>query len=382
MTYYIKNGEGFHPSKEGSLDIRNELPPGNYLVKMTPQKTLFFESTEDMPMMGKVYGDTTSKAKRIMSTFKTRTASTGVMLAGEKGCGKTMLAKMLTHECKAVGVPCIIVNAPWTGDIFNELIQGLQQPCMVLFDEFEKVYDEDQQEAILTLLDGVFPTKKLFVFTCNSKHKVDVNMQNRPGRIFYMIDYKGLDVDFIREYCEDNLKNKAEIPFICKASLLFESFNFDMLKALVEEMNRYDEPAAKSLEMLNAKPEFNARVEYGISITKDGLPLMGNMWPQEFNGNPSDMKKMQVDITVPKESLEVQEVITNMIKNGGVSERSLLSDENDNEEDGEHYRFVISAKDLISVEVDKGEFIFKADENTFIKLTKIVQAKVNPYSLL
>ena len=82
---------------------------------------------------------------------------------------------------------------------------------MVLFDEFEKVYDSDEQEEMLTLLDGVFPSKKLFVLTCNDKWRVNQHMRNRPGRIFYMLDFTGLDEDFVVEYCHDNLKNLANI---------------------------------------------------------------------------------------------------------------------------------------------------------------------------
>ncbi len=140
-----------------------------------------------------------------------------------------------------------------------------------MFDEFEKVYEQKQQEAILTLLDGVFPSKKLFILTCNDKWKVDSHMRNRPGRIFYMLDFKGLSVEFIKEYCQDNLiNNKSYIDQICNVSSLFGQFNFDMLKALVEEINRYDEPPAKALEILNIKPEFDQnKASYNVQLFID-----------------------------------------------------------------------------------------------------------------
>jgi hypothetical protein len=205
------------------------------------------------------------------------------MLNGEKGSGKTLLAKTLSIEAAKQGVPTIIINAAWTGDAFNKFMQDIEQPCIILFDEFEKVYDNNEQEAALTLLDGVFPSRKLFILTCNDKWRVNEHMRNRPGRIYYMIDFKGLDADFIREYCDERLDNKGYIDKIVEIASLFEQFNFDMLKALVEEMNRYNESPQDSLSMLNAKPEFNNNGEFECKVLVDGVEVDAR---KKWSGNP------------------------------------------------------------------------------------------------
>jgi hypothetical protein len=208
------------------------------------------------------------------------------MLTGEKGSGKSLLAKTISMEGNERGIPTIIINAPWHGDAFNSLIQSIEQPAVILFDEFEKVYDSEQQEKILTLLDGVFPTQKLFVFTCNDKWRVDQHMRNRPGRIFYMLDFSGLEPAFIEEYCNDNLNAKEYIPVIVKLSTLFAQFNFDMLKSLIEEMNRYDEAPTEALRMLNVRPEFdNGKVAWTMNLTDTSGAVMRCDRP-EFVGNP------------------------------------------------------------------------------------------------
>jgi hypothetical protein len=79
-------------------------------------------------------------------------------------------------------------------------------------------------------------------------------MINRPGRFFYSLDYKGLDNEFIIDYCKVNLINASNTESVCKAGALFSKFNFDMLQAIVEEMNRYNETAAEVIKFLNAKP--------------------------------------------------------------------------------------------------------------------------------
>jgi hypothetical protein len=288
MTYFLKSGTRFNVSTKAALDLHEQLPPGNYTVKFDKMANCFYlEQIEDFEIKGKVYGDTRRNAERILATFNDRTASTGVMLNGEKGSGKTLLAKMLAVNAAEEGVPTIVINAPWCGEEFNGFMQMIEQPTVILFDEFEKVYDNDDHEKMLTLLDGVYPSKKLFVLTCNDKWRVNSHMRNRPGRIFYMMDFKGLEQDFIIEYCEDNLKAKEHIQAICRIATLFDQFNFDMLKALVEEMNRYNETPQEAMKMLNARPEFSSEARYKITLQPKGLDIPDDkLESNEWQGNP------------------------------------------------------------------------------------------------
>lgn len=287
MSYFIRNGNIFRVASEESMDLNKVLPVGNYTVKFNQMAEQFFlEMVDSFEQVPRLYGDTTKNADRIINTFMDRPNSTGVMLNGEKGSGKTLLAKTLSIEAAKAGIPTIIINAPWTGDTFNKFMQDIEQPCVILFDEFEKVYDNEDQEKALTLLDGVFPSRKLFVITCNDKWRVNEHMRNRPGRIYYMLDFKGLDPAFIVEYCNDNLKNKQYIDKIVEISALFEQFNFDMLKALVEEMNRYDETPQESLKMLNAKPEFNNNGRFDVQLVINGEVVKDSNVRKEWHGNP------------------------------------------------------------------------------------------------
>jgi len=296
MTYYICNGNQFDVAKEKSIDIRDRLPVGNYIVKERPMDgPLFLEGVDDFVSISKLYGTTTKDADRILRTYQERGISTGVLLNGEKGSGKTLLAKTLSIEGAKLGIPTIIINAPWVGDKFNKFIQDIDQECIVMFDEFEKVYDSNNQEVILTLLDGVFPSKKLFILTCNDKWRIDSHMRNRPGRIFYMLDFFGLEDAFIREYCQDNLNDKQHIDKICQVAAMFAQFNFDMLKALVEEMNRYNETPREALRMLNAKPEFAGASKFKVEHRIAGKLLDdGHCDPNRWEGNPLSAERIHV----------------------------------------------------------------------------------------
>ena len=254
MTLYSKNVNSYIPTDENSFELLELLPVGNYIIKDNPLGPMYFEKVDGFEMPKKLYGDTAEKAERILNTFQTRKGTTGVLLSGEKGSGKTLLAKLLSINS---GMPVIMVNSPYRGDKFSKLLQDLTQPAVILFDEFEKVYNDSdgEQDALLSLLDGVFTTKKLFVFTCNEIYKINNCMKNRPGRIFYSLEFKGLTVKFIEDYCQDNLNNKEHIDSVANLSLMFREFNFDMLTALCEEMNRYNEDPHQALKMLNIKTE-------------------------------------------------------------------------------------------------------------------------------
>jgi hypothetical protein len=357
MSYFLKSGSSFKVATKESMDLHERLPGGNYTVKFDKMGGYFYlESIDSFEIRGKIYGDTKRVASRILNTFEDRTASTGVMLTGEKGSGKTLLAKMLSSMAREQDIPTIVINAPWCGDEFNAFLQMIEQPTVILFDEFEKVYDSDDQEKMLTLLDGVYPSKKLFVITCNDKWRVNQHMRNRPGRIFYMLDYKGLDQDFIVEYCEDNLKNKGHIQNVAKIAMMFDQFNFDMLKALVEEMNRYDETPQEAMKMLNAKPEFAGETKYKVILQPKGLDIAEeNVELNEWVGNPLS-NRINVDY---KDFLGTKD------------------DDGDEEWNWESCRFEQS--DLKQIDSANGKFIFINEFGDRITLSRVKEKTFHYY---
>lgn len=345
MAYFLKNGSSYRVATEESLDIHKQLPPGNFIVKQDQFGNLYLEHIDSFQPLSRYYGDTLRNTDRILRTFTDREASTGVMLTGEKGSGKTLLAKNLCIEGAKQGMPTIVINNSWHGDTFNKLIQDIDQPCIILFDEFEKVYDSQEQESILTLLDGVFPSKKLFVLTCNDKWRIDRHMRNRPGRIFYMLDFKGLTAEFITEYCNENLIEKKYIAQICKIAALFSEFNFDMLKALVEDMNRYNESPQEAMELLNAKPEYdgeNSNSKFKIDLVVDSKPVKeDNLYDKTWKVNPLSHRPIHIEYE--------------------------LDDDSDNDD---YHTASFEPTDLRNINGDTGEFTYINSRGDTLKLTR------------
>lgn len=268
MTYVIRMGSSYRMMSEQDIEVCEKLPAKNYTVKQNSMsKEYYLEPVDDFVMPKKLYGDTIKKAERILNTFNSRPLSTGVHLDGVKGSGKTLLAKTLSHLAQKDGVASIVINQPFCGDEFNSFVQSIDVPAILIFDEFEKVYDYQTQNKILTLFDGVYPTKKLFVLTTNDAHSVNSFLKNRPGRIYYSFKFDTLAQEFIEEYCNDNLIDKTQTQSILKYTSIFSFFNFDMLAAAVEEMNRYGEPLQEVLNYLNIVPENKASETYVIRFT-------------------------------------------------------------------------------------------------------------------
>lgn len=356
MTYFVQQGASWRVSATGDMIVKEKLPPRNYTVKKDPFGNLYLDQIAGFTVPPRIYGDTTARANRILNTFNDRNGkSTGVLLSGEKGSGKTMLAKLMCINATEMNMPVIVINHPCHGDDFNLFIQSIEQSAVVLFDEFEKVYDRDEQQHVLTLLDGVYPTHKLFILTCNNSWALDTNLINRPGRIYYNLAFKGLEAAFIEEYCRENLKNQDHVENVQQVSCMFADFNFDLLQTLVEEMNRYGESAAQVLPMLNIKPERATDSHYDIMLMVDNrIIALEDLEDRSWRGNPM-MSGLSLDYKSNK-----------AVEDG---------------DDWEWETVTFTAEDLVRMNPQTGQFVFINDHNSQLTLTRKAQREFH-YGLI
>lgn len=107
------------------------------------------------------------------------------------------------------------------------------------------------------MFDGTSVSNKLFIITVNNQFKLSQFFINRPGRIYYKFDYRGLDEQFVQEYLKDTLDDISVADDIAKKidSAFKNSFTFDMLQSVVEEMNRYKISFAEAVSVLNIDVE-------------------------------------------------------------------------------------------------------------------------------
>ena len=146
--------------------------------------------------------------KRVLNNFNKHDNSVGVMLAGTKGTGKTMLAKIIAKESN---LPIIIVDTNFPSGRLIGFFKQFTTPVCVIFDEIEKNFNTGR---MLDFLDGVEKTtKKLVLMTCNELNQVSEYLQDRCSRIRYVRKYGITDnLAFLPMLIESKeIKNSEEV---------------------------------------------------------------------------------------------------------------------------------------------------------------------------
>jgi SpoVK/Ycf46/Vps4 family AAA+-type ATPase len=224
--------------------LEYSLEPGMvYDVKIDRYKDILsLEDSGTLMLPNKVY--TTEKNRKFIDKIlkqynNSESGFTGVMLAGLKGAGKTIIAKEIANES---GLPIINLSNTLNPMYFVQLVKKLEDISVCfLFDELDKVYNEYNISAILQVLDGTDTTgKHLIVFTCNEDRKISEYLKDRCSRIRYWKELDELDPSMIQMILEDVLEDKKEIKSL--VDFINEHFNiksFDNIMAFVKEVNAF-----------------------------------------------------------------------------------------------------------------------------------------------
>lgn len=301
-TYFLRHGANFF-IKDHLDDVPpiHKLPGGNFAIKYAREAGYFLEKIPDFPEHKRVYGDAGRNAARVFNSFKNKQGNLGVTLYGEKGAGKTLLGRLISQLAANQDIPTLFITSDFSGEDFFQFLYKIEQECVIFIDEYEKLYEPKKQEEMLTVLDGVFQSKKLFILTCNDRYKLDSHLRNRPGRIHYAIEFNGISPEFIQEYCQDRLEDKSKISEVMSVCGLFSMVNFDMLQTLVWEMNTYKESAIDAIRLLNAKPDGDETTIYDVV----GIPVFLNKeyTVGYFKGSPLTKTILTKSFYIPKEDM-------------------------------------------------------------------------------
>jgi len=259
----------FNMNEETALDM---LPPKVYTVQYNQFDGFFLGITKDkLELPVKIYGNTPERVEKCLHTYKDRTMSTGILLTGDKGTGKTLLMSLLANEViDKLKLPVILVKDAYAGSQFTSFIESIGE-CALVFDEFGKMYSSSDrhngenavpQKSLLSLMDGVDKTKRMFILTENSELDINDFMLNRPSRIYYHFKYKKLDEGSVIGYCADHNVNEATTKDIIDLARRSKIFSFDMLQSIVEEHLRFNTPVEDVTTDLN----IDTREEQGAMI--------------------------------------------------------------------------------------------------------------------
>ena len=219
-----------------------EIPLGSYAVDFSQMGGFFFFFRNDIvPNEEKIYGNHEEKVEKVLKSFKLSNRNFGVMLSGQKGIGKSLFMRILASKGIEAGYPVITVSNPIPG--VSNFLASIDQEVIVLFDEFEKIFKEnddyDPQAEFLSLFDGVDGGKKLFVITCNEVGNLNEFLVNRPGRFHYHFTIGNPTPEEVTEYLIDKL-DPTYYDAIEKIVKLAQAINitYDYLRAIVFELNQ------------------------------------------------------------------------------------------------------------------------------------------------
>ena len=215
--------------------------PGNGIFRIyeNPQtKRLGLEKIDDTFRFDfKIYDlDSEEIISKIIKTwtsdlFRESNKNLGVIFNGLKGTGKTIAAKLL---CNRIGFPVIVVSKLIDGML--EFIQSLHFESIILIDEAEKTFREEQ-EVLLKMIDGVYnDMRKLYILTTN-KLSIDENLLGRPGRIRYIKEFSNLSAKAVNDVINDNLKDISLKEEVLKVIDSLEISTIDILNAIIDECN-------------------------------------------------------------------------------------------------------------------------------------------------
>lgn len=240
---FLKVGDKvvFKPTTDG-LDY--ELESGKvYTVDVDKwSDEITFKIAPDFSMPKKIYetAEDSRFINKVLNYYnKSEEGTTGVMLSGLKGSGKTITAKNIALQS---GLPIILIDKGFRPSLLIKLFNRLTDvDACFMFDEIDKLGEDYDDDYLLKILDGANTSgKKLVLCTCNDPDDVSEYLKDRCSRIRYWREFDELSASMIQTILEDRLDDKKEVKTL--TDFIIENFaviSFDNIASFVDEVNEY-----------------------------------------------------------------------------------------------------------------------------------------------
>lgn len=250
-TRFLKVGDTIIFDRSQNGLVYNLQPKQIYNIQVDSfSGEIQLKLANDFNLPEKVYH--TEQDKRFMrkvlrSYDSIQSGTTGVMLCGLKGSGKTVLAKSLAMDSN---LPILLLDQYIHPRYLNKCLQKIADiPVCIIFDEVDKLSESYDDDYLLKIMDGVDSTgKKLFIFTANNTNNINEYMKDRCSRIRYWKLFKETPQSMINSIIEDKLldcSRQKEVSDFIRSNV--KCLSFDNISSFIDEINLNPEDSLSEL---------------------------------------------------------------------------------------------------------------------------------------
>ena len=212
---------------------------------------IYLEEDKDFEFPSNYFEEDPEFIEKSINTFnKTEKLTTGILLSGLKGSGKTLMAKKIAVKSN---LPIIVIDKEVRANDIEQFFSRITEPTCVIFDEIDKYWNT---RYLLGFLDGVKPTgKKLVICTCNDEDKIDEYLNDRCSRMRYKKTFSSLSVNVIESVIDAVIKDPAKAKDAASyISNTLKVVSYDNVIVFAEELKNYpDESFEDIVRDLNIK---------------------------------------------------------------------------------------------------------------------------------
>lgn len=244
---WVQEGDILYPCN-GKVSVTDDIAPGIYRVVPSPNpmdNRVGIRYVSDKFNLGvdKLYKTGGEEIQEIIKKtwdsdiFKAKNSNLCAIFSGIKGTGKTITAKQLCNHYVS-RYPIFIIDNHFGGGIVG-FTQSLDFPCVLLIDEAEKTFNDEQRVSLLKICDGALNQSPKIVLMTMNDLAVDPNILSRPGRVRYIQEFNNLPEATCREILKDGLKDQTLIEPIYEVLASLKNVTIDVVKSIMDETNIY-----------------------------------------------------------------------------------------------------------------------------------------------
>lgn len=199
-TIYAINGKNITLVSPVTSPVVESVPPAVYNIQFDRDGIHLIHLLDKFDLPTTFFGDIENQHDILITDYLKAAVgkkSTGALLAGVKGNGKTLLMEKVSNTLISMDIPVINIEENIPAFILRKVIRSVG-PCCVLFDEFEKNYcpsipDSERkstyQADLLTLFSDSSLKGVMFIMASNDVSAINPMFLTRPGRLKRMITF-------------------------------------------------------------------------------------------------------------------------------------------------------------------------------------------------